>query len=82
MPKLTGYSRSDGRHVGEHVLKSLVADILLKKLLLETSIDHKQHFELDADIGDVAQEGDVIRRVAESNTASGCVLLMLLTMTV
>src|SRR5579863_867421 len=55
------------RHVGEDVLEALGADILLEKLLLEACIDRKRHLELDADVGDVAQEGNVVRGVAEMN---------------
>ena len=47
------------------MLKALGADVLFQQLGFEARIDAEQHFELDADILDVAQEGDVVRRVAE-----------------
>ena len=53
------------RHVGEDVLEPLLADVLFEKLGLKPGIDAEQHLELDADVLDVAQERDVVRRVAE-----------------
>src|SRR6202165_4679311 len=55
------------RHIGENVLEALLADILFEKLGLEPGIDREQHFELDADIRDVAQKRNIVRRVAEMN---------------
>jgi len=63
--EIDGIFEVRGRHIGEHVLKPLGADILLEKFFLEARIDRKQHFELDADVGDIAQKGNVVRRVAE-----------------
>src|ERR1700690_3324192 len=53
------------RNVGEDVLERLLADILFQKLRLDAGIDREQHLELGADVLDVTQEGDVVRRVAE-----------------
>ena len=47
------------------MLEALLADVLLEKLGFKPSIDREQHLELDADVLNVAQEGDVVRRVAE-----------------
>ncbi len=54
-------------HIGEDVLKALLTDILFEKLGLKAGIDREQHFELDADIPDVAQKRNIVRRVAEMN---------------
>src|ERR1700694_5923438 len=55
------------RHIREDVLEALFADILFKQFGLETGIDREQHLELDADVLDVAQERNIVRRVSEMN---------------
>ena len=66
-PELDGILEFRRRHVGKDVLKALLADVLLQQLGLETGIDAEQHLELDADVLNVAQECDIVRRVTEVN---------------
>ncbi len=53
------------------MLQPLGADVLLQQLGLEAGIDREQHLELGADVLDVAQEGDVVRRIAEMDHRIG-----------
>src|ERR1700722_20760415 len=63
--EIDGIVEFRGRHIGEYIFKALGADVLYQKLGLDARVDRKQHFEIDAEIPDVAQKRDIVGRVSE-----------------